>query len=74
MALLKKWFCCQLHTGAVVIGWIEAVGCLISSIILGILLGSLDTISDAVQPLINERQFSDNQANAAAYFIKMGMT
>lgn len=75
MAIIKKWFCCQLHTAAVVIGWIEAVGCLIASIVLGILLGSVDSISELFTQKMNyQRQFSiSSQTDAAAYFIKMGI-
>lgn len=71
MPLIQKWFCCQLHTAAVVIGWIEAVGCLIATIVLGILLGSLDSIAEILKTMINRRQFNDAQTDAAAYFIKM---
>lgn len=74
MAILNKWFCCQLHTAAVVIGWIEAVGCLIATIVLGILLGSLDSIAELFERMINERELSNSQTDAAAYFIKMGRT
>lgn len=72
MAILKKWFCCQLHTAAVVIGWIEAVGCLIASIVLGILLSSLDDIARLLKPMIQQRQFTGAETEAASYFIKMG--
>lgn len=62
MALLKKWFCCQLDTAAVVIGWIEAVLCLIASIVFGILLSSLDEVASAfVQPMIQQNQFTGSQ-------------
>lgn len=54
--MLKKYFFFRLETAAMIIGWFETIGSILSVLIFGFCLGYVD---DIVKEIINQAKESD---------------